>query len=26
LRFDIDPEQFLLTGAVVVQDVDCESP
>jgi hypothetical protein len=26
LRFDLEPEQFLLTGGVAAEDVDCESP
>ena len=26
LRLDIDPEQYLLTGAVAVEDVDCDAP
>ena len=26
LRFDIDPEQFMLTGDVVPEDVNCDAP
>jgi hypothetical protein len=26
LRFDVEPEEFLRTGAVVPRDVDCDSP